>query len=276
MPISERTALGDGNSIPLIGLGLWRVPDEEAEDIVRRGVAAGYRLIDTASMYGNETGAGAGIRGCGIPREQLFVATKLWNDSHGYDKTVRAFDESMKRLGLEYLDLYLIHWPVAGSDQYLYSWDAFLKLREQGRIRSIGVSNFLPSHVRRLVETSGAPPAVNQIECHPFFQQADLVKAMRREGILVQAWAPLGRGKPFIHPVLTELARKYGKTAAQITLRWHLDRGLAAIPKTVHTDRMLENLDVFDFELASGDIAAVDSIEAIHRISHDPETYTGL
>lgn len=269
----KRYAMNDGNSIPAIGLGLWRVTDDEAERIVCEGVAVGYRSLDTASLYLNETGVGRGVRACGVPRDQLFVATKVWNNCHGYDKTLRAFDESMKRLGLEYLDLYLIHWPVANSELYLDSWQAFLKLREEGRVRSIGVSNFLARHMRRLVEVSGVAPAVNQIECHPYFQQREVIAAARELGVLVEAWAPLGRAKPLAEPAVAALARKYGKTPAQIVLRWHLDRGLAAIPKSVHQERMRENFNVFDFALEPDEIVAIDAISNVFRIGDDPETF---
>lgn len=268
--------LNDGNAIPSVGLGLWRVTDEEATQIVREGVECGYRSLDTATLYGNEAGVGAGIRECGLPREQLFIATKLWNDSHGYDATMRAFDESMKRLRLEYLDLYLIHWPVAGSELYLDSWRAFIKLREEGRVRSIGVSNFLARHLRRVIETSGVTPAVNQIESHPYFKQSDLLEADREAGILTEVWAPLGRATVFTDPVITEIAGNHGKTPAQVVLRWHVERGVVAIPKTVRKERMLENIAVFDFSLTAGERAAIDAIDTVHRISADPETYTGL
>lgn len=265
--------LNDGNHFPAIGLGLWRVGDDEAERIVCEGVASGYRSLDTASLYLNETGVGKGIRACGVPREQLFVTTKVWNNCHGYDKTLRAFDESMKRLGLDYLDMYLIHWPVAGSELYLESWQAFLKLREEGRVKSIGVSNFLVHHMRRVTEASGVAPAVNQIECHPYFQQPEVTAAAREMGIQVVAWAPLGRTKPLSEPTIAGLAEKYGKTPAQIVLRWHLECAHAAIPKSARRERMLENIDIFDFALEPDEVAAVNAITTVHRIGDDPDTF---
>lgn len=274
MPNPETVLLNDGRRMPAIGLGLWRVSDEEAERIVCQGVEEGYRLLDTAAFYGNETGVGQGIRSCGLPREQLFVTTKVWNDRHGYDETLAAFEESMEKLGLEYLDLYLIHWPVANSEKYLDSWRAFIKLRESGRVKSIGVSNFLVRHVEKLVEVSQVAPVVNQIEYHPYFQQKEVEDANRRHCILTEAWAPLGRGKPFTDPVVTRLAEKYGKTPSQIILRWQVEEKRVPIPKSAHAERMRENMAVFDFSLTSEEVGELSGVKTVYRIGDDPETFS--
>lgn len=268
--------LNDGNTMPRMGMGLWRVEDAQAAETVRLAVEAGYRCIDTAAMYKNETGVGKGIRDCGLPREQLFVATKLWNTRHGYDETLRAFDESMNRLKLEYLDLYLIHWPVANSEKYLDSWKAFIRLREKKRIRSIGVSNFTRRHLDRLVGDSGVAPAVNQIEYHPYFKQPEIARANAERDIVTQAWAPLGRGGALEEPLLAGLGKKYGKTPAQVALRWHVEHGFSLIPKTVTPARMRENLDIFDFRLTPEETADIDAMTKTVRIGQDPDVYSGL
>lgn len=270
----DKLTLNDGNTIPVLGFGLWRITDEQAEKTVADAAQTGYRLFDTAAYYHNETGVGAGIRASGVRREDLFITTKLWNDRHGYRETLAAFDESMNRLGLDYLDLYLIHWPVAGSEKYLDSWQAFMELKAAGRVKSIGVSNFLPKHLDRIQEVYQTAPAVNQIECHPYFQQPDVDAANRRHCVVTQAWAPLGRGRAFAEPAIAALADKYKKTPAQIVLRWHLDSHRIVIPKTAHPDRMRENFNVRDFTLTPGEQAQISAIATIDRIGTDPDTTT--
>lgn len=267
--------LNDGNSMPAVGLGLWRVGDDEACAIVKEAVTAGYRLLDTATLYQNETGVGRGVAEASVRREELFITTKLWNNRHGYDQTLFAFDNSMKRLGLDYIDLYLIHWPVAGSEKYLDSWKAFIALKAEGRIRSIGVSNFLPRHIERLVAETGVTPTVNQIEYHPFFRQAEVARFDAAMGVVTECWAPLGRRGPLEHPAIAAIAAKHGKTPAQVVLRWHLDEGRAIIPKSSNPQRMRENLALFDFRLDADDLAAIGAIDTVQRIGGDPETFTG-
>ncbi|MCC8189781.1 MAG: aldo/keto reductase [Planctomycetes bacterium] len=275
MLTAPRLQLNDGNTMPSLGLGLWRVEDADAPQVVREAVTAGYRLFDTAAMYGNERGVGQGVREASIDRRDLFLTTKVWNDRHGYDATMAAFDESLARLGLEYVDCYLIHWPVAAAGRYLETWKALLELRRQQRVRSVGVGNFLERHLEVLVGETGEAPALNQIEYHPLFQQPTLERANTLQGIVTQAWAPLGRGAALEHPTIRRLAEKYGKTPVQIILRWHLDGGRAVIPKTVRPERMRENSAVFDFTLTIEETAAIDAIGTVNRTGGDPETYTG-
>lgn len=276
MPNIPSCTLNDSVVMPRVGLGLWKVGDEEAAEIVRQGVAAGYRLLDTAAMYKNEKGVGMGIASAGVPRRELFITTKLWNSRHGYDETLRAFDESMVLLGLDYLDLYLIHWPVAGSEKYLDSWRALIRLRDEGRVRSIGVSNFLELHINRLVDATGVTPSVNQIEYHPLFQQPALAAFNAKLGIRTECWAPLGRGAALDAPAIAAIAGKYGKSPAQVVLRWHFDHGFIIIPKSANPDRMRQNLDIFDFSLEPNEMAALNALHAGQRTGGDPMTFTGL
>lgn len=266
--------LNDGNSIPALGLGLWKIWDDEAKAAIVDAVAAGYRLLDTASFYKNEAGVGAGIKAAAINRGELFITTKVWNDNHGYDKTMRAFEESMRLMELDYLDMYLIHWPVPSYDKYVETWRALIQLQKDGRVRSIGVSNFLPVHLQRIIDETGVTPAVNQIEYHPFFKQPDVAEANARLGIKTECWAPLGRGGAMDHPVVTGLTAKYGKSPAQIILRWHLDRGFIVIPKSSNPERLRQNLDVFDFHLDAADIKAIEAIDIVKRTGADPMTFT--
>ncbi len=268
--------LNDGNAIPELGLGFWKVENNAAGREVCAGVAAGYRLLDTAYLYRNEEGVGRGIAACGIPREGLFVTTKVWNTQHGYDETMRAFDDSMGRLGLEYLDLYLIHWPVAHSEKYIESWKAFIKLRADGRVRSIGVSNFLEHHIERLEQETGVLPCVNQIEFHPFFQPAALDAFNRSKGIVTESWAPLGRGSAIDEPALLALSVKYGKSPAQVVIRWHLQLGHIVIPKTSKPERMRENKDVYDFELTPEEMQTMANLDRQSRTGGHPDEYEGL
>jgi diketogulonate reductase-like aldo/keto reductase len=267
--------LNNGVQIPQLGFGVFQVPADEVEGAVRNAIEAGYRSIDTAAAYGNEEGVGRAIAASGVPRDELFVTTKLWNDDQGYDSTLRAFDESMKRLGLDQLDLYLIHWPVPSRDRYVDTWKAFEKLYADGRIRSIGVSNFQVSHLQRLFNETEVVPAVNQIELHPNLPQEELRKVHATHRIATEAWSPLAQGALLKEQAITGLAEKYGKTPAQIVLRWHVQLGNVVIPKSVTPSRIAENIDVFDFELAPDDMAVIAELDNGGRIGPDPDEFSG-
>jgi 2,5-diketo-D-gluconate reductase A len=266
-------SLHDGLKIPQLGLGTWQTPDNEAAASVRAALDAGYRLIDTAAIYENESGVGAGVRAANLPREQVFVTTKLWNNRQGFDAALRAFDESLRRLRLDYVDLYLIHWPAPRQDRYLESWRALIRLQEEKRARSIGVSNFQIPHLERIIQETGVVPAVHQIELHPDFQQRELQAFHARHGILTQSWSPLGQGALLTHKTILEIARKHQKTAAQIVIRWHIEQGLLVIPKSVHPERIRENFAVFDFTLDGEDLARLAALDnARGRIGPHPDT----
>lgn len=266
--------LNDGNRMPQLGFGVWKVPADDTARAVGAAIAAGYRSVDTAAIYGNEAGVGAAIADSGLPRADLFITTKLWNTNHGHDATLRAFDDSMARLGLDRLDLYLIHWPVPGQDRFVETWRALIRLRDEGWVRSIGVSNFLVPHLQRLIDETGVAPAVNQIELHPRFQQAALRAFHARHGIATESWSPLGRGTAFADPVVAAIAARHGRTAAQVIIRWHLDLGLIVIPKSVTPARIRENIAVFDFTLDDADRAALARLDrADGRTGPDPLTF---
>ncbi|OOY28199.1 oxidoreductase [Thioclava sp. L04-15] len=265
--------LNDGTKIPQLGLGVWKMPDDEAPGIILSALNAGYRHIDTAAAYGNEAGVGRGIAESDVPREEIFVTSKLWNDRQGYDAALRAFDETMSKLGFDTLDLYLIHWPMPAQDQYVDSWKALIRLREEGRIRAIGVSNFLPDHLERLIEETGEAPAINQIELHPYFQQAKQREVHEKLGIATECWSPLGQGEALSDAILTEIASRYGKSAAQVILRWQIQLGLVTIPKSSNHDRMRENISIFDFELTEAEMAQIKDLDSAEgRIGPDPAT----
>lgn len=265
--------LNDGSKIPQLGLGVWQVPNDQAAASVKEALAAGYRSVDTAAIYGNEAGVGEGLRAAGVARKDLYVTTKLWNDRHGYDEAHKAMDESLEKLGLAYVDLYLIHWPVAGSAKFVDAWKAMIEMKEDGRARSIGVSNFTQANLERLIDASGVTPAVNQIELHPGFTQRALRDFHARHGIATESWSPLAQGGVAQDKVILELAKKYGKSPAQVTLRWHLQNDLIVIPKSVTPARIRENIDVFDFELSAADMAAIDGIKEGGRLGPDPEVF---
>ncbi|MEN4919491.1 aldo/keto reductase [Achromobacter spanius] len=265
--------LNDGGKIPQLGLGVWQVPDDQAAASVKEALAAGYRSVDTAAIYGNEKGVGAGLRSAGVARKDLFITTKLWNDRHGYDDAHKAIDASLENLGLAYVDLYLIHWPVAGSEKFLDAWRAMVEMKEDGRARSIGVSNFTQANLERLIDASGVTPAVNQIELHPGFTQDGLRSFHARHGIATESWSPLAQGNITKEKVILDLAKKHGKSPAQVTLRWHLQNDLVVIPKSVTPARIRENIDVFDFELSKEDMAAIDGIKEGARLGPDPEKF---
>ncbi len=268
-----KIALNDGRSIPQLGLGLWQTPSGATAEIVAAALNAGYRHLDTAAAYGNEEGVGQGIADSGIPRDDIFVTTKLWNDSQGYDATLRAAEQSLKRLKLAHVDLYLIHWPAPRRGLYVDSWRALIKLRDDGLAKSIGVSNFGAEHLERIIGDTGVTPAINQIELHPRFQQRALRKVCAARGIAVESWSPLGRARLLDDPALTKIAAKHKRTPAQIVIRWHLDEGLIAIPKTARRERLAENFDVFGFSLDPEDRAAVAELNrADGRMGPDPMT----
>lgn len=264
--------LNDGVQIPQLGLGVFEVPEDDTQRIVEDALAAGYRHIDTAAGYYNEEGVGAALRATDIPRDEIFVTTKLRNGDQGYDTTLAAFEASRAALDLEYVDLFLIHWPVPSLDLYVETWRAFEKLQADGLVRSIGVSNFLPEHLDRLVAETEIVPSVNQIEVHPTFQQADLQAATRAHGIAVQAYSPLGRGTDLEAPAVVDAAQRLGVSPAQVVLRWHLQAGRIVIPKSVTAERIRANIDVLGFELTDADVAAIDALEAGNRLGADPAT----
>jgi 2,5-diketo-D-gluconate reductase A len=266
--------LNNGVEIPQFGFGVFQVPEDETVQTVRAALDAGYRHIDTAQMYGNEEGVGQALKESGLSRDDVFVTTKLNNDGHGYDAALRRLDESLGRLGLDHVDLYLIHWPRPHDDRYVETWRGFEKAVGEGKTRSIGVSNFTVEHLDRLAAETETVPAVNQIELHPRFTQDELRAYHRQHGIATEAWSPIGQGKGLLDdPLLAELGKKYGKTPAQVVLRWHIQLGNIVFPKSMHVERMRENIDVFDFELADDDVAAVSGLNVNGRQGPDPNTF---
>ena len=247
--------LNDGNTIPQLGFGVWQVPNDEVTEAVKTAIASGYRSIDTAQGYDNEEGVGKAIREGGVSRDELFITSKLRTKDQPYDKAIASFEASLKRLGLDYLDMFLIHWPVPAHNTYPEAWKAFVKLQQDGKIRSIGVSNFLPEHLTRVINDTGVTPAVNQIEVHPEYQQLDVRDFHKQHGIQIESYSPLGSGAVLDNPVIKEVADKYGKSPAQAILRWHLHQGLIVIPKSTHAERIKANIDVFDFDLDEDDLA---------------------
>ncbi|MGK5729998.1 aldo/keto reductase [Streptomyces sp. URMC 124] len=263
--------------MPRLGFGVWQVPDAEATAVVETALAAGYRSIDTAAVYENEAGTGKALTGSGIARDELFVTTKLWNhaaETWTRDGVLREFDASLERLGLDYVDLYLIHWPRAVRDDYLTIYRTFEEIAASGRARAIGVSNFKPAHLERLLAETSVVPAVNQIELHPFLAQTELRAFHERHGITTEAWSPLGQGKDLLTaPVIAGIADKHGRTPAQIVLRWHLQLGNVAIPKSVTPSRIRENIDVFGFSLDAEDLAAIAALDSGTRLGPDPDQF---
>lgn len=268
--------LNDGNTIPQLGFGVFLVDPGETEGIVSAALEAGYRHIDTAAVYGNEEGVGRAIAASGIPREELFVTTKLWNDDQGTQSALDAMDASLERLGLDQVDLYLIHWPSPTRGRYVESWLALEQIRAAGKARSIGVSNFQPHHLAELFEASDTVPAVNQVELHPRFAQRELRALAAEHHITVESWGPLGQGKyPLLElPPVTDAAAAHGATPAQVVIRWHLQHGLVVFPKTNRPERMKENFDVFGFELTGAQMAAIDALDDGTRVGADPDTAT--
>lgn len=273
----ETITLNNGVRIPQLGFGVWQVPDDEAERAVTVALEAGYRSIDTAKLYFNEEGVGRAIKASGVPRDELFVTTKLWNDEHDYDTALRAFDASLARLGLDVLDLYLIHWPVPAQDKFVDAWRALEKIYSEGRVRAIGVSNFTEANLTRLFDTSGVVPALNQVELSPHLAQAPLRAFHAEHGIATEAWSPLGSGKGLLdEPVLAEIGAKHDRTPAQVVIRWHLQIGNVVIPKSVTPARIRENLDVFGFALDDDDLARIGTLDSGRRTGPDPATFNWL
>ncbi|MCD2444324.1 aldo/keto reductase [Agromyces sp. SYSU K20354] len=268
-----RIQLNDGNSIPQLGFGVFKVDPGETERLVAEALEVGYRHIDTARIYGNEAGVGRAIASSGVSREELFITTKIWNDDHGTQSAFDAFDASLERLGLDYVDLYLIHWPTPAQDRYVETWRALEAIRESGRARSIGVSNFLVPHLERLLDETAVVPAVDQIELHPAHQQPETAAFAADHGIAVEAWGPLGQGKyPLLElPEIVGPAEAHGKSPAQVVIRWHLQRGYVVFPKTTSRARMEQNFDVFDFELGDDEMQAITALEREGRGGSHPD-----
>ncbi|MGP4069792.1 aldo/keto reductase [Halobacillus sp. B29] len=272
MSLTETVTLNNGVPMPKLGLGVYKM--EEEQEVVRAVQSAldlGYRHLDTASFYGNESGLGRGIRESGVPREELFITTKVWNDEQGYEETLDAFDRSLDRLGLEYLDLYLIHWPVPGK--FTETWKAMEKLYREGRVKAIGVCNFMEHHLEELMDEAQVKPVVDQVEFHPRLYQENLLRYCQDRDIHVEAWSPLARGNYFDEPVLQELAARYDKTAAQIILRWHWQLGIIIIPKSSNKDRQKQNADLFDFSLTNDDMEKISALHTGERIGKHPDEF---
>ena len=272
MVTSPLMNLQDGNTMPQLGLGVYKVDNDIAAPLVSHALQNGYRLIDTASMYENEVGVGQGIVDSGVPREEVQVATKFWMDDLGFENTLKAFDKSLKLLGLDYLDYYLIHWPAPKRGLlYVDSWKAMEKLKNEGLVRSIGVCNFHTHHIDEIHKVAEHKPVLNQIESHPWLTQEKVIEYDNAHSIVTQAWSPLARGKILEEPMLEALAIKHGKSVAQIVLRWHIQRGVAVIPKSNSKERIVENLNVFDFELSAEEVASISALNTNFRTGVDPE-----
>ncbi len=271
--VVPEVTLGSGAKMPQLGLGVWQIPDgQPVEQAVLAALEAGYRLIDTASVYGNERGVGRAVRASGLSRGDLFVTTKLWNSDQGYDSALAAFRASLERLGLDYVDLYLIHWPSADSGLTAESWRALERLYQDKLARSIGVSNFEPDHLKRLLANSQVKPAVNQIELHPLFQQEPTRRFCQEQGIQIESWSPLMRGGPSLDlTLLQSLAVRYGKTPAQVVLRWHIQNGLVAIPKSADPERIRQNIGIFDFSIDPEDMERIKALDSGERLGPDPD-----
>ena len=265
--------LHDGVEMPQLGFGTWQIPAEETQEKVEEALAVGYRHIDTAAAYGNEAGVGAAIAASGVRREDVFVTTKLWNGQQGYDSALRAFEKSLERLGAGHVDLYLIHWPLPGKDLFLDTWRAFERIREEGGARSIGVSNFRVEDLERLDCEAELLPTVNQVELHPRFQQAELRAWHADRGIATEAWSPLAQGDLLADGTIETVAAHHGRTPAQAILRWHLQIGNVAIPKSANPERIRENFELFDFALSEDDMAALERLDTGGRIGPDPSTF---
>lgn len=266
--------LNNGLKMPQLGFGVWQVSDEQATPAVKKALEVGYRSIDTAMIYGNEKGVGRAIKESNVPREELFITTKVWNADHGYENTLKAFDASLERLGLDYIDLYLIHWPTPKYDQYVNTYKAMEKIYKDGRSKAIGVCNFDIEHLERLLNECEVVPVVNQVERHPYFQQRELQDFCEKHHIILEAYSPLMNGKDVLNDsVVKEIAKAHGKTAAQVILRWHLQTGVITIPKSVTPSRIEENFDVFDFELTAEDMEKMAALDRNLRIGAVPSEF---
>jgi len=267
-----RISLHDGVEIPQLGFGVFQVPPEDTQEVVELALDAGYRHVDTAAAYRNEQGVGAALA-AGLPREDVFVTTKLWNSQQGYDSALAAFDASLGRLDLDYVDLYLIHWPVPTEDRFVETWRAFERIHDEDRARTIGVSNFRVEDLERLEAETGTLPTVNQIELHPRFQQAELRAWHAEHGVATEAWSPLAQGDLLDEPTIVRIAERHGKTPAQAILRWHLQLGNVVIPKSVTPERIRENIEIFDFELSDEDMDAIGQLDSGERIGPNPDRF---
>ena len=270
---NPKIKLNNGQLIPQVGLGVYKVAGESAEPLIVQAFEAGYRRVDTAAFYGNEVEVGAAVRNSGLPREEIYVTTKIWKDDHGYDRALAAIDESLARLNIDYIDMLLIHWPSPTLNKFVDTWAAFQKAQESGKIRGIGVSNFQPAHLEQLLAAGGTVPAINQIELHPGLQQAEVREFNSAHGILTEAWSPLARGRFNESPVIEHIVSKHNRTATQVIVRWHLQLGNLVIPKTATASRLQGNISVFDFELDAEDMAAIQSLDAGLRTGPHPEEF---
>jgi len=271
--MSEVVQLESGIGIPQLGFGVFQVPPEQTAEVVGLALEIGYRHVDTAAAYGNEAGVGEAIRASGLPRDEVFVTTKCWNSDHGYDAARAALEASLDRLGMDRVDLYLIHWPVPSRDRYVETWQAFIDARDDGLARAIGVSNFQPDHLTRVVDETGVTPAVNQIELHPRLQQRELHRVHEELGVVTEAWSPLAQGGVLDDPSITEIAERHSKRAGQVVIRWHLQLGNVVIPKSVTPSRIRENFHVFDFELSSGEMETIEALDTGDRTGPHPDTF---
>lgn len=271
--LSPTITLNNGQAIPQLGLGVYKLSTDIAEGFIRDAIEVGYRRIDTAAIYGNEAEIGAGVRTCGLPREEIYVTTKIWNDNQGYDRALEAIDESLARLDIDYVDMLLIHWPKPQLDLFVETWAAFNKAMESGKIRGIGVSNFQIPHLEKLLAGGATVPALNQVELQPGFQQVELRKFNAEHNIATEAWSPLARGGFNEDPGVLAIAKKHGKTPTQVVVRWHLDLGNLVIPKTATVSRLAENFDVFDFQLDAEDMAVIASLDAGMRTGPNPDEF---
>ncbi|GIO34822.1 MULTISPECIES: aldo/keto reductase [Paenibacillus] len=270
--LQSTVTLNSGHSMPWFGLGVYKVQEgQEVVDSVKTAIASGYRSIDTAALYGNEEGVGQAIRESGVPREELFITTKVWNSDQGYDSTLKAFETSITKLGLDYVDLYLVHWPVKGK--YKETWRALEKLQQDGRVRSIGVSNFHIHHLEDVMKDANVKPAVNQVELHPLLNQAELREYCKSQGIQIEAWAPLAQGHLLDNEVLKNIGAKYGKSTAQVILRWDIQNEIVTIPKSINPKRIVENADIFDFELTAEDMEQINGLNENRRFGADPDNF---
>lgn len=272
MPVTPSITLNDGATIPQLGVGTLFLDDDSATELVAAAFEVGYRHVDTASLYGNELGVGRAIAASGLPRDEIFVTTKLHTPDQGYDAALRAFDVSLGRLGLDHVDLYLIHWPAPARDLFVESWRALVRIREEGRARSIGVSNFRPQDLTRIIDDSGVVPAVNQVELHPTFAQPELRAVHERLGIVTEAWSPLGAGHDLGNETVSAIAEHHGVAPAQVIIRWHLQNGVVVFPKSASRARLQQNFDVFGLELSAEEMEAIAALDRGQRLGGDPET----
>ncbi|MGI6160508.1 MAG: aldo/keto reductase [Christensenellales bacterium] len=272
--IKDTVKLNNGVEMPVLGFGVFKIEDiEETKNSVLEALNVGYRSIDTAFFYENESGVADAVEQSGIPREQIFITTKLWNFDHGYDNALKAFDKSMANLRLDYLDLYLIHWPLPKNNKFIETWRALETIYKEKRVRAIGVSNFTQAHLERLLQETDIVPAVDQVEYHPYMQQDDLLAYLTEKGIYLEAWSPLSRGKVITDPVICAIAEKYGKQPAQVVLRWEIQKNIIVIPKSVKPERIESNADIFDFELADDDMEALNALHTNSRTGPDPDDF---